>query len=151
MTREIILENQRKQLAQQPDTKQRVSARFKLPHTVIVRAPGLLPMRYTPSDLETELRVPARSIREWLDRGLPHQRDGRGHISIDGRDVAAWVKTMSQPRSGVRLADDEAYCFSCRQPVKLLDPVDIQRGKQLLRQGVCPVCAHIIYRGGRHG
>lgn len=130
--------------------RQRI-ARFKVPHSVIVRAPGLLPMLYTPSELEQEFGVPARSIREWLDRGLPHQRDGRGHIWIEGRCFADWVKAWHESKPGKIMSDDEAYCFSCRHPVKLINPISTRRGKQLLRQGVCPVCEHVIYRGGRHG
>ncbi len=145
------LDNQSTQLCNPIDSNRRPSERFKVPHSVIVRAPGLLPMLYTPGELEQELRVPARSIRKWLDRGLPHQRDDRSHIWIDGRELAAWVKAIGQPRPRSRLAEDEAYCFSCRQPVKLLNPLSTRRGKQLLRQGVCPICEHVIYRGGRHG
>jgi hypothetical protein len=44
-----------------------VPVKTRLSHTVIVRAPGLLPMLYTPSELERELRIPARTVREWLD------------------------------------------------------------------------------------
>ena len=48
---------------------------LKFPHSVITRSPGLLPMLYTPSELEEDLSVPARTVREWIKQGLPHQRD----------------------------------------------------------------------------
>jgi hypothetical protein len=42
------------------DQKTPPAQRFKLPHAVIVRAPGLLPMLYTLSELEAELGVPSQ-------------------------------------------------------------------------------------------
>ena len=135
-----------------PDsTEVHASMPVKLPHAVIVRAPGLLPMLYTPTELERELTVPARTVREWVGRGLPHHRDERGYLWLDGRQVAAWVKTVSQPRPRQLLKEDEAYCFHCRQAVPLLNPTEQLRGKQRLLHGTCPECKRAIYRGGRHG
>ena len=37
-----------------------------VPQIVIVRAPDLLPMLYTPRELEQEPGVPSRTIREWI-------------------------------------------------------------------------------------
>ena len=135
----------------QIDSNSRGISRFKIPHTVIVRAPGLLPMLYTPGELEKELGVSARTIREWLDRGLPHQRDGRGHIWIDGRRFADWVKAWRESKPGKIMGDDEAYCLRCRQPMKWLNPIREQRGKQIWWRGVCPTCGGGICRGGRRG
>lgn len=42
---------------------------MRFPHAVIIRAPGLLPMLYTPTELEEDLRVPARTVREWIQEG----------------------------------------------------------------------------------
>ena len=127
------------------------AACIRVPHSVIVRAPGLLPMWYTPHELAEELRISARIIREWLSRGLSHRRDECGHILVDGRRMAAWVKTIGQSQPRHPLEDDEAYCLSCRQPVKLTNPTHTQRGKQVLWRGVCPICGSAICRGGRHG
>ena len=130
---------------------QAVHNTLKLPHAVIVRAPGLLPMLYTPSELARDLTIPARTVRDWVARGLPHQRDERGYLWLDGRQVAAWVKTVSKPQKRESLKEDEAYCFHCRQAVPLLNPAEQLRGKQRLLRGTCPKCNHSIYRGGRHG
>ncbi len=108
-------------------------------------------MMYTLSELGADLDVPARLLREWLTRGLPHQRDGRGHIWIDGRCFTEWIKIESQAKVSKSLSDDEAYCLRCRQPAKLINPTSTQRGKQILWQGVCPNCGNLIYRGGRCG
>jgi len=129
----------------------RHNTRVRLPHSVIIRAPGLLPMLYAPRELERELGVPARTIREWLTKGLAHRRDERGHIWLDGREVAAWVKALNDLQTRPRLHRDEAYCMRCRRPVKWLNPVRVQRGKQTWWRAVCPDCGGAIYRGGAHG
>ncbi len=124
---------------------------LRLPHSVIVRAPGLLPMLYMPSELAQELGVTASTIREWLAQGAPHQRDARGYFWIDGRRFAAWVKAMRHSQLSQPLGDDEAYCLRCRQPVKLLASTTTQRGKHILLNGVCPTCGSSIHRGAQHG
>jgi hypothetical protein len=122
-----------------------------LSHMVIVRAPGLLPMWYTPAELEQELGVSARTVRAWQRFGLPYRRDERGHLWIDGRQFAAWVKEVCQPRPGRRLNHDEAYCLHCRGPVKLINPTRQRHGNQVTLKGQCPQCGQAIFRGGRHG
>lgn len=124
---------------------------LKLPHSAIVRAPGLLPMLYRPSELAEELSVSAAVVRDWVEKGLPHQRDHRGHMWIDGRQAAEWVKVTRQKPAGSKLADDQAYCFRCCQAVELRDPTAQQHGKQMLLSGTCLQCGGIINRGSRHG
>jgi hypothetical protein len=46
---------------------------FKIPHSVIVKASGLLPMLYTVSELAMELDIPGRTLRNWLANGAPRQ------------------------------------------------------------------------------
>src|SRR5579859_7177417 len=82
-----------------------------LPHRVIVKAPGLLPMLYTPSELADELGVSSRSIRKWIKSDLPHQRDGAGRLWFNGRDVADWVRATQSTKRTPNLGPDEAYCF----------------------------------------
>jgi hypothetical protein len=125
--------------------------RVALSHLVIVRAPGLLPMLYRPSELAGELGVSAAIVRDWVEKGLPHQRDHRGHVWIDGRQVAEWVTVKRQRPTGSRMAEDQAYCFRCCRAVELRDPVAQYHGKQALLSGVCPQCGGIINRGSRHG
>jgi excisionase family DNA binding protein len=61
-----------------------------IPHSVIVRAPGLLPMLYKVRELAQELETSRRTIRRWARRGMPHERDGRNHIWINGEEFAQW-------------------------------------------------------------
>lgn len=124
---------------------------LKMPHSVIVRAPGLLPMLYTLTELGDELEISVRILREWQDRGLPHERDARGHIWIDGRRFAAWVQAMQQARLAKKLKEGQAYCLNCRRPVELKDPTSVSHGKQMLLSGVCPDCGSSIHRGSRNG
>jgi Domain of unknown function (DUF5679) len=129
-----------------------------LPHAVIVKAPGLLPMWYKPGELAEELGVPDRTLRGWLEAGAPHRRDEQGHLWVNGHAFAAWVRAVRQARQVRRLtkhssplAPDEAYCMRCRRPVPLVNPARREQGKRVLLTGTCPVCGGGVSRGGRIG
>lgn len=125
----------------------------KLTHAVIVGAPRLLPMLYRPLELAEELSISHRSIRTWIKQGLPYQRDGRGHLWIDGRDFTAWVEAVQSTKKSRRtpMASDEAYCFRCHRPVALKNPSRKEDGKRVLLRGICPECGGSIFRGGCNG
>jgi hypothetical protein len=124
---------------------------IKLPHAVIVRAPGLLPMLYTCRELAEELELPDSTLRDWLAAGAPHTRDDRQHIWINGEDFGAWVKAQRQPRTRQKLLEDEAYCLHCKGVIKLVSPVpQLIKGKLTHPRGQCPACGHTIIRGGRY-
>jgi len=125
---------------------------IRLPHQVIVKAPGLLPMLYTVRELSEDLSMPERTLRDWLNSGVPHTWDARRRIWINGQEFAGWVVAQRRQRRRVPLADDEAYCLRCKQAVKLRNPVTIPIKAKLVRiQGTCPVCQCVINRGGRVG
>ncbi len=128
-----------------------LSKPLKIPHLAIVRAPGLLPMLYTPSELGNELGIPVRTLRDWVARDMPHERDNQDRIWINGRDFAAWVETVRLARLEPKLQADEAYCLRCRKPVKLTKPKSRVEGKRRLLEGVCPECGGIIHRVSRNG
>lgn len=108
-------------------------------------------MFYRPSELAQDLEIPESTLRDWFSKGLPHQRDERGHIWINGREFAEWVKASRRSPSSRKMAADEAYCFRCQQPVKLVKPGVTYRGKQALLSGTCPSCGSPINRGSHHG
>ncbi len=121
--------------------------RNRIPKTVIWRAPGLLDMLYTPSEMSAELDVPARSIREWVKFGMPHQRDDRGHLWIHGTAFAKWVDETRRGRPRQKLESDEAYCLRCRRRVKLLNPEVCTDVKPPVLSGKCPNCGGTVNRG----
>ena len=139
---------------QQPRNGKPVNAshpRIRLTHSVIVKAPGLLPMLYMPAELAGELGMPARTLYDWLQAGVPHTRDVQGNLWIDGRQFTSWVAANRKPHPvHEKLQDDQAYCLRCKQAVTLVDPRQEQdKGKLILIKGRCPHCGASINRGGR--
>ncbi len=134
-----------------PSPKPASRASVRPPRSAVIRAPGLLPMLYTPSELADELGLTAPAIRDWLDRGLPHQRDERGRLWINGTDFAAWLERARRTGRSRALAEGEAYCVKCRRPVKPADPVCRVNGKAAVLFGYCPQCGTAVFRGARRG
>lgn len=123
---------------------------MKLMHSVIVKSPGLLPMQYKPSELASELKIPERTLRDWLEAGAPHQRDESQHIWIIGTRFAEWISSHRKPKRTVKLDDDSAYCLKCNCAVKLINPeIHHVKGQLLMIKGVCPQCSSKINRGAR--
>jgi len=56
---------------------------IRLPHKAIVKAPGLLPMLYKPSELAAELDVPVSTLKDWLHSGVTTFDETRIHLFID--------------------------------------------------------------------
>jgi hypothetical protein len=124
--------------------------RTKLPHSVIVKSPGLLPMLYTVRELADELSMPERTLRDWLHHGAPHTRDRWGHIWVDGQAFTAWVFSQRKKDPRVRLQPGEGYCMNCNRIVMMLHPTRRQSsGKLVYIQGVCPHCNGKVSRGAR--
>ena len=127
---------------------------IKLPHQVIVKAPGLLPMLYKPSELSEELDIPVSTLKDWLRADAPHQRDDRNHIWINGGAFASWVEEKRKKKNTHRpLRDNEGFCLGCNSIVAL-DSITVEhiKGKLIHIRGICPKCNGKISRGGRtHG
>jgi hypothetical protein len=124
--------------------------RIKLPHSVIVKAPGLLPMLYMVRELVDKFAIPERTFRDWLEMGAPHSRDKQSHIWIEGREFAAWVASQRKPVKAKSLTDNQAYCMRCNEVVEMLMPEIIHiKGKLVNIRGQCPQCGCTINRGGR--
>ncbi|MAT45412.1 MAG: hypothetical protein CL609_24050 [Anaerolineaceae bacterium] len=122
--------------------------RTKLPHQVIVKAPGLLPMLYTPREISEALNIAESTFRGWLQTGIPHQRDKRNRIWINGEHFAGWVNEQRKPKTVSNLNEDEAYCLHCNQVSKLISPqVQPIKGNLVLIKGTCEKCGNIINRG----
>ena len=122
--------------------------RTKLPHNVIIKAPGLLPMLYTPREICEELDIAESTLRDWLQIDVPHQRDNRNRIWINGEEFARWVNNQRKPKVTNKLNEDEAYCLRCNQVSKLLSPqIQPIKGNLVLIKGTCANCGAVINRG----
>lgn len=136
-------------------TENNILSRFKIPHMVIVKAPGLLPMQYTAHEMAEELHIPETTLRDWFLRGAPHTRDEHNHLWVSGQDFSAWVEEQrksKQRRSHRKLKDGEGYCLRCNQVVEMIDPIVRHiKGKLYHTKGKCPDCGCTINRGGRYG
>ena len=122
--------------------------RTKLPHNVIIKAPGLLPMLYTPREICEELDIAESTLRDWLKIDVPHQRDNRNRIWINGEEFARWVNNQRKPKVTNKLNEDEAYCLRCNQVSKLLSPqIQPIKGNLVLIKGTCATCGTVINRG----
>jgi hypothetical protein len=124
--------------------------KIKLPHPVIVKSPGLLPMLYSVRELAQAIGIAERTLRDWLTAGAPHLRDNQGHLWINGREFAGWVALRRKPGRERKLKDSQAYCMRCKQVVELLAPQTRHiRGKLTSTRGTCSRCSGILHRGGR--
>ena len=122
--------------------------RTKLPHNVIIKAPGLLPMLYTPREICEELDIAESTLRDWLQIDVPHQRDNRNRIWINGEEFTRWVNNQRKPKVTNKLNEDEAYCLRCNQVSKLLSPqIQPIKGNLVLIKGTCANCGAVINRG----
>ena len=118
---------------------------MRIPHMVIVKAPGLLPMLYTVRELARELQLPDRTLRDWLSGGAPHSRDERNHIWINGRQFAQWVKKQQRPKHEHTTDQELAHCFRCKAAVKMTNPhLHHIKGKLFHIKGTCPQCGTTI-------
>lgn len=121
---------------------------LKIPHRVIVRASGLLPMMYTLKELASALDMPYNTLRGWLSTGLPHERDENGRIWTNGELFPPWVRDQRKEKTHRELASDEGFCMSCKQARRIENPKIFHiKGKIKQIRGSCPVCHHTIYRG----
>jgi hypothetical protein len=127
-----------------------IPPKIKLPHSVIVKSPGLLPMLYSVRELAQAVGTAERTLRDWLTAGAPHLRDNQGHLWINGREFAGWAALRHKPGWERKLNDSQAYCMHCKQVVEMLVPQTRHiRGKLTSTRGTCSRCGGIIHRGGR--
>lgn len=122
-----------------------------LPHATIVKAPGLLPMRYTLRELADELGCSGRTLRAWANAGMPVERDTRGRIWVIGTQFAAWAAARRKQTTDQEMLPDQAYCMKCRGVVRIADPIEISNGKHVRLRGHCPFCGKKVYRGVKRG
>lgn len=102
----------------------------------------LLHMKYTPRELAEELGVnPRQFYFVYLPLGCPHERDSRRHIWIVGTQFRDWYKATYKKR---KLAKNEAYCVSCKQPVQIVDPKENSKEGLTYVTFKCPGCGNKV-------
>ena len=114
-------------------------------HAAIVRAPGLLPMRYTLRELSTELDIPVPTLNDWRALGMPFEKDERGHVWIVGTDFTRWMSS-SRVTQRIRLKSGEAFCMTCAVAVKVACPIVVQASGVERLNGFCAACNRPVTR-----
>ena len=104
----------------------------------------LLDMLYKPSELAEEIGFTRRQVyRVYIPAGCPHSRDEKRYIWINGNEFREWYEE-TYPR--VSLAEDEAFCLTCKKPVKLINPTRKQKGRLHYWVSECPYCGRNLAR-----
>jgi hypothetical protein len=123
--------------------------KFFIPHSVIVKSPGLLPMLYKTCELAEDLNIPPRTLYDWLKNGAPHHRDQRDHIWINGQEFAGWVISVRRKQTE-KLQENEGFCLRCKQSVEITNPRIVQEpGSPSTVKGTCPKCQGKVLKGTR--
>lgn len=115
------------------------------------RLKSLFDMLYSPKELADEIGMHIDQVYNvYIPFGCPHERDGRNHISINGKTFAGWYSTVY---TKLHLANDETFCKSCKKGVKIFQPKEIIKSGLVYWLSACPVCGRkltkIIANKGR--
>jgi hypothetical protein len=126
------------------ETEQEILLKGRLDGSQRVRMGKLLDMLYMPSELAEEVGFTRRQVyRVYIPAGCPHERDSRLHIWINGKKFREWYET-TYPR--LSLSADEAFCLTCKKPVRLNNPTKQKRGRLVYSVSDCPKCGRKLAR-----
>ncbi len=104
----------------------------------------LLDMMYSPSELAKEVGFTVRQVyRVYIPVGCPHERDDKGHLWINGKEFRNWAKEVYKIR---KLARNEAFCLTCKKPVKVIKPIEKKVGTLTYWLCDCPICGRKLNR-----
>lgn len=108
------------------------------------RLGSLLNMMYRPSELAEVVGFAVRQVyRVYVPLGCPHDRDEKGHIWVNGAVFREWYQAVYVKTP---LAEDEAYCLTCRRAVKIVDGDERQLDWLVYIVSECPVCGRVLSR-----
>ena len=120
--------------------------RFKLTQSQSARLPRLLRMEYTLRELAEELDTSPRHIRQACEAGCPHRQDDKQRVWLNGESFRTWYGALAAGRKQ-KLAENEAYCLSCRAAVRFTADEAVTQADGVVREaGVCPKCGRRINR-----
>jgi hypothetical protein len=125
--------------------------KIRLSHIVIVKAPGLLHMQYTPEELAKDLSITVQMVMSFIGFGAPYSRDDDENIWINGKQFGHWVEVERLKNKPSRqLVEGDAFCQHCKRVVTLVNVTSRHvEGKLIIKKGRCPICQCTIVRGGR--
>ena len=104
----------------------------------------LLNMMYTPSELASEVGFTVRQVyRVYIHAGCPCKRDEKRRLWINGKAFREWALEVYCKRE---LARNEAFCLTCKMPVKVINPVEKQEGRLIYWLCNCPQCGRKLAR-----
>ena len=102
------------------------------------RLKRLLNMMYRPSELAAIVGFSKRQVyRVYIPMGLPHERDERQHIWINGVVFRDWMNEIYKKR---KLKENEAFCLTCRKPVEKINAERLQKEGLIYDLSICPHC-----------
>lgn len=108
------------------------------------RLARLLDMLYMPSELAEEVGFNKRQIyRVYIPAGCPIVKDVNNHIWINGKEFREWVLEIYKKR---QLANNQAFCLTCKQAVTMVDPVRKEKGRLYYFVCICPNCGRMLSR-----
>ncbi len=109
-----------------------------------MRLAKLLDMRYMPSELASQIGFTTRQVyRVYVPAGCPCIRDEGKHLWINGKAFAEWYEA-SYPKQ--TLAVDEAFCLSCKKPMKMMNVSEHKKERLLYLIGYCSKCGRKVSR-----
>lgn len=128
---------------------------LRLKRVSVIRLGRILNMLYRPSELADEISVSVDTIyRSYIPAGMPHIKDPKGDIWIDGTKFISWAKQTIAKSKEKRypLQDNQAWCLHCNKPVDLINPIISYQNRYIeILQSNCPNCGSKINRGRKAG
>ncbi len=103
---------------------------------------SLFDMMYSPRELANEIGVHIDQIYAvYIPLGCPHERDKQKHISINGKVFADWYSNLY---TKTKLAQDEAFCLTCKKGVKIINPTTKTKDDLTYLLSNCPNCGRVL-------
>lgn len=104
----------------------------------------LLNMMYKPNELAQEVGFTVRQVyRVYIPAGCPHERDESRHLWINGKAFREWAKEVYRKQA---LSRNEAFCMTCKMPVKVINPIEKKEGRLIYWLCDCPHCGRKLAR-----
>lgn len=126
------------------DSQDEISLKGRLNGQQRTRLGKLLDMMYKPSELAEEIGFTRRQVyRVYIPAGCPHEKDENGRLWINGKSFREWVEENYKKR---KLARNEAFCLTCKKPVKMIKPIEKQEGRLIYWLCDCPECGRKLAR-----